>query len=451
MSEEVNPVVVEETEVSEEKSFGSYADELKDLPELPAWLNRLLPEIPKPAKLIWDNNLGEIVLKYPGDEDGGLLLGADLNKAYDRVEAMRDLEYVFDESLVKKFSKDSWGDLADADYFFGPSTTSEKYSRMYSSRNSNLAKKLLQDTYAGWLKLRKEYLEDQDDFMNAYYFVDGHPAFWTREFIVDNAPGIFTRDDLFRWQTNGHARKLTIEPFAREPFDDRELVDPKGNVVPFLFSVEGGMHVKDDGIYTSNRNYLHITDLYKNHYYDFKLDAYGATYEDAIINFAKLLEKYFDEFGEERPNIEREKTALENLLDERMADILEDEEDEDFDEDFNEDEELEDFVEDSETSDTATKPVKEKRWFPTFETSYNNYALNRNPVVNILCNSKTVGTAKLSEINSREWDFDGKLLQKGGNWTQEAIAEFEKMPCIKCGKTENHSKIKSEICHPVMD
>jgi hypothetical protein len=59
----------------------------------------------------------------------------------------------------------------------------------------------------------------------------------------------------------------------------------------------------------------------KHRYHDLRLDTYEDTYEKGIIATAKLVHKFNDLDGSERPDVDYEKSELEVILEERMAEV----------------------------------------------------------------------------------------------------------------------------------
>lgn len=135
--------------------------------------------------------------------------------------------------------------------------------------------------YLSWLNHTvRDYLETPQDFLAAYSFLDHHPAFWHQP-----------RPEQYphQWQTDSAISKMWIAPTS----------NAKGELV---FMMECGATVPGTN----------------HHYHDLKLDVYAPSYNDAIIQTAALVHKFFDVDGSERPDVAYEKSDLEKLLDERM-------------------------------------------------------------------------------------------------------------------------------------
>lgn len=136
--------------------------------------------------------------------------------------------------------------------------------------------------YLTWLNgTVRYYLEDPNDFLTAYYFLDSHPAFWYQP-----RPEEYPH----QWQTGSAISNMWIQPTKNS----------KGELV---FMMECGATVPGTS----------------HHYHDLKLDVYAPSYNDAIIQTAALVHKFFDLDGSKRPDVDYEKSELEKTLEERLA------------------------------------------------------------------------------------------------------------------------------------
>lgn len=131
-----------------------------------------------------------------------------------------------------------------------------------------------------YLQIYDSYLQNPNDFVNAWKFVDHHPALWYK-----------TRN---QWVTSSLVETLTVE-VARTK---------NGNPV---IMVEGGTSVRP------NRT---------SHYHDLRLDVNAETYEKAIVGFAARLHKFFNLDGSKRVNVKYQKTELEKTLEERILQFI---------------------------------------------------------------------------------------------------------------------------------
>lgn len=117
--------------------------------------------------------------------------------------------------------------------------------------------------FFNFLKGAKHWLTNQDDWVAAYSFIQYHPMFWNRH-RIDKYP--------HEWDTeNGHA---TLWVCATK--------NDKGEPVVML---EGGSSVEPN---------------HNHHYHDYRMDVWGKNFEDAYIQFAQNVHKYFSLDGEDR-------------------------------------------------------------------------------------------------------------------------------------------------------
>lgn len=112
---------------------------------------------------------------------------------------------------------------------------------------------------------------------NAYWMLDTHPSFWTRHVEVPT----------WEWKTDGHTKD-------------------------FWFAYGNGCWMMEAGGHTDDL-------MYKFH--DLRLDVYEDTFENCILKMAELVDKFFHEDGNERENVEYEKSELELLLEERLREL----------------------------------------------------------------------------------------------------------------------------------
>lgn len=138
--------------------------------------------------------------------------------------------------------------------------------------------------YYSYLCLARTWLTKQDDFVYAYRFLNEHPVFWSRRSEVST-----------QWNTDSGLSSMWVHPTRND----------KGETVVML---EHGAAVPD---------------ARTMHYHDMRLDIYEPTYEKAIIELAKRVHKFFYLDGEERPDVDYEKSQLEIELEERIKDFEE--------------------------------------------------------------------------------------------------------------------------------
>jgi hypothetical protein len=244
--------------------------------ELPAWLTDILPEPALPAIIKYHDE--NYFVHYPenGEYPESKISEAfkTIVEAYDSIK-IREIDPIFDDSLPELKDKDNRHGMISVESDIGSG-----FMRALISSTEDDHLKILQYHYSGWRESVDEYLNHPDDFLIAYYFLDGHPCFWTRELNSSNEVR-----DPFAWKTSGHAMSL----WAMPQFSEK-------NSTGVTFMMEAGSH---------------IAPAYTSKYHDLRLDVYGTSYEDAIIKTAALVHKFFDLEGNERENVEYEKSQLE--------------------------------------------------------------------------------------------------------------------------------------------
>lgn len=186
-----------------------------------------------------------------------------LIKLHDVVQDLGDAHGIsFDESVENGHDVDS---VIDNTMVFMKSVNGEPSHRMllgYVNKQT-----LAYHEYYQFLRCAKEYIAGPDDMLNAYSFIQYHPAFWSRQ-----------REERYeyQWETGSGHSSLWVWPTK----------DEKGNVV---VAMEHGSAV-EPGRY--------------HHYHDPRLDVYGSGFDDAYIKLAAALHKYFDLSGGERENVD---------------------------------------------------------------------------------------------------------------------------------------------------
>jgi len=135
-----------------------------------------------------------------------------------------------------------------------------------------------------WLKEARQWIENQDDFMAAYGFLEGHPAFWKRP-RPEEYPN--------QWSTDEGVSTIWSSPSYRND----------GSIVMMMET--GAMKAP----------------ARQHRYHDLRLDTYEDTYELGIIATAKKVHQFFDLDGSERPDVDYEKSELELVLEERLAEM----------------------------------------------------------------------------------------------------------------------------------
>lgn len=163
-----------------------------------------------------------------------------------------------------------------------PSKKSPQNRRMLLSHTDEDVEYLIKLEYYQFLKATDTYESDPSDFMVCFYWLDAHPAFWSRS----EAGGT-------QWQTWGHNNSFSID-----------VSKSSGSGITVF--VETGSAVEPERT---------------SHYHDLRLDVSASTYEQCVIELAAKVHKFFDVEGNERVNVEYKKSELELALDACVADI----------------------------------------------------------------------------------------------------------------------------------
>lgn len=223
--------------------------------KLPDWLEENLPT-PRPVEYIYYRDGAFYFRNWPY---------ATFAEAYDAVT--RDANMDFDQSVKDKMG---WSDN-------GLLFTEEGSNRLFVVSTDQERLWLVEQDFTNSIEAIRDWRNNKDDFKASYYMLDGHPAFWTRH----------TPEPMYDWSNWGNvSEKFWFAPAT------------KGMMM------ECGAHIEPD---------------YTDTYHDLRLDTFGESFEDCIIQTAALVDKFFHEDGTERENVEYEKSELELTLESRMA------------------------------------------------------------------------------------------------------------------------------------
>ncbi len=154
-------------------------------------------------------------------------------------------------------------------------------SRLLLSHTSQDDEHHIKSNYIGFLRTVETYLTDPDNFLSSWDFINLHPALWHRWDAKKDTS----------WVTDNGVAKMWIQPTLNE------------NGV-LVFMMEAGAAVAPERT---------------SHYHDLRLDVWGSSYEDGIVQTAALLHKFFNVDGSEKENVEYEKSELEMILDDRIG------------------------------------------------------------------------------------------------------------------------------------
>lgn len=177
----------------------------------------------------------------------------NIKDMYDVLEKLNgDSDFIFDESVGNAPGVSSMGEMVFVD------NKNQDILLGYLNPDTNAY-----FSYYRFLSLAKEWLDNQENAMLAYNFINLHPAFWYRD----------TNERYqYDWITTGGQKTMDI--WVSD--------DDKGRMV---VSLEHGEAVNPE------RNY---------HAHNSRLDIYAYSFEDAYIKMAKAVHRLFDLSGNMR-------------------------------------------------------------------------------------------------------------------------------------------------------
>lgn len=251
----------------------------EQLPELPAWLQELLPPPSTPQLLaVTENNKLELI-----QPDGSTEVFETLEEAYN---ASR--EKGPDLNIAPEVAKREGAE--DTPFLSFPSKDKRFHTMVFGYTDQERWDSLKRG-YAEFLKIAEAYSANPEDFVTAWNFVDRHPAFWVATDLKEHP---------FYWEQEGHTNKLRLSVYRNEGRTQIEL--------------ETGSHVPPK---------------YDAHYGDWRLEVAGATYEEAIIELAKRVALTHNLDGTDNPLADEifDKPEWVKELEERLDEYGQDEED----------------------------------------------------------------------------------------------------------------------------
>lgn len=140
--------------------------------------------------------------------------------------------------------------------------TSKKSGTLMMFQDDYSSYETLQRAYARWLIMYEQYVEDPENFTNAYFFVDMHPVFWIRR-----SPHPSDHEmKPFLWHTHQYVSERLIHGI--------------------FFVNEHHLHTLEAG--------SHVPDNFVDHYHDTDLDVQEETYEQALIALAHQIHQKFN-------------------------------------------------------------------------------------------------------------------------------------------------------------
>lgn len=220
--------------------------------QLPEWLENELPDVKTHGSLSYVD--GKYIATSPENDKAEF---QTLEEAFDHMQNVFKSETTFNENLPEY--EEAMG------MFFTSKKVINNSVRALLSITDTERKATLEETFKSFLNLASKYENNPDEFMTAYYFVDSHPAFWTRN----------KNEKTWYWNTSGHCNRMHVSPF--KDHDDN-----------MFWEIETGSHVEPK---------------YKEHYHSPKLDSYGSTIEEAYLELASLVFKFYNNDGTAREEV----------------------------------------------------------------------------------------------------------------------------------------------------
>lgn len=233
---------------------------IADSIELPAWFSAELPEPEPTVTITYKNKLFHLSTETTSF--------TTIIAAYDYARSLDNTGIIFDPSINKH------GGKLSGEMFFCAREANTSTSRLLMAQTTQSRLQMLKYEYAVWTKeTHPTWLKNQNDWVEAYNWLQHHPAFWYRN----------TEDKTFNWGMDEGLK--SVWQFAYR--------DKKKNS---YVGMEHGTHVEPE---------------YKYHYHDVRLDVTAKTFEKAYILLAKKVNKFFNPDGTERENVSYKKSRKE--------------------------------------------------------------------------------------------------------------------------------------------
>ncbi|MCL2806772.1 MAG: hypothetical protein FWD27_01200 [Coriobacteriia bacterium] len=274
---------------------------MNDTREIPTWLAELLPQ-PKQPTRVFLSDKGLICAKHP--DNSVSTFDANLEEAYDMLKG-GGADIVFADEVYQHYSQHKEGVI---DKEFGAiwiPVNDGKAFRMLTSTTDDDRYSLLKWAWEEFQEIDAKWRENAG-FYNSWHWLDTHPAFWTRSYRYWSDDPKWQESMLWGWETEGYCQKIYVS--AMQADDGRVAV-----------ALELGAHVSScDKYLEMQKETIVVTDVYQEHYHDYRLDSFAPTYEEAIILAAKSVDRFFHTDGNERLGVPYEPTEIEKELALRM-------------------------------------------------------------------------------------------------------------------------------------
>lgn len=144
------------------------------------------------------------------------------------------------------------------------------HTRMLFSYTNKDREEAIKQTYQDFLKLHQKWKNNQNDFTTAWQYVTNHPAFWH---TLPNLPNYWDTEN--GWE--GHY--LTV-------YKNHKTGKPVVEI--------------EHGPYMDTENLDETINPRMQHSHDHRLDTKAETFEEAVIKFAKKVNKYYTKTGKQR-------------------------------------------------------------------------------------------------------------------------------------------------------
>ena len=196
---------------------------------------------------------------------------------YDLNRLSKIAKWYSDEVALEVFEMPEWKErLADkcgiGDVFFKEG--SKGTNRMYSRKHGDDYVCQIEDAFIEWNELNgklKESSFEQDNVVEIHLWLNTHPKLWLEKEI----------GEYITWVMDDGISLLSADPFhvSAETGEVIEDYNPNKDKIAkkVRWKIEGGYHVIED----------QFAGYCGANYYDMALDAYGDTYDEALVNFAK--------------------------------------------------------------------------------------------------------------------------------------------------------------------
>jgi len=232
-----------------------------------------------PTKVTWEDPKPVVTIKYI--KEYGVFAAEGIREQWDSIVDAYDsldkknVDIEFDESIRESLEVDTDSNLT----MLSIKQKDSKFHRALIGRVNS--RPLDFNTYYSFLLTAKEWLTDQNNWVLAYNFIQEHPAFWSRP-RPEQYP--------YEWDFDGGHGSLWI-----------------------------GVSTNKDGPVVMMEHGASVPPLHNHHFHDFRLDVWAPNFEDGYVQMAQKIHKFFSLDGEDRPDVEYEKTQLEVDIEDRLA------------------------------------------------------------------------------------------------------------------------------------